>query len=181
MNEGAINMITEPAGSVAPGSEGLLFLPYLTGERTPYANPDARAVFFGLTLRHTKAHLTRAVLEGVCFGLRDSTELMRGLGIDLSDVRISGGGAESALWRQILADVLGVELKGSAAREGAAYGAALLAATGAGAFSSVQEASGSQVQTTGKTTPSPAAADYEKAYEHFRALYPALEPHFKSA
>ena len=115
-----------PAADLPPGSDGLLFLPYLTGERTPHPDPLARGAFVGLTVRHTRAHLTRAVLEGVAFGLRDGFELMREAGLPVPDeVRVSGGGARSPLWRQILADVLDADLVTVNTTEGAAFGAAL--------------------------------------------------------
>jgi len=123
----AYDLLTEAAAKVSPGCEGLLFLPYLTGERTPYPDPNARGVFFGLTLRHDKPYLTRAVLEGVTYGLRDSLELMYALGLSVEQVRASGGGARSPLWRQMLADVFDTEIVTVNVTEGAAYGAALLA------------------------------------------------------
>jgi len=168
-----------PAADVAPGSEGLIFLPYLTGERTPHPDPLARGAFVGLTVRHTLPHMTRALLEGVAFGLRDSFELMRATGLaGISQVRITGGGARSPLWRQILADILGVELATVNTTEGAAYGAALLAATGAGAFATVEEACAAIIQVTGSTTPGPACAAYDEVYSLYRGLYPALCPTF---
>lgn len=168
-----------PAADVAPGSEGLIFLPYLTGERTPHPDPLARGAFVGLTVRHTLPHMTRALLEGVAFGLRDSFELMRATGLaGISQVRITGGGARSTLWCQILADVLGVELATVNTTEGAAYGAALLAATGAGAFATVEEACAATIQVTGSTTPGPACAAYDELYPLYRELYPALCPTF---
>jgi len=170
-----------PAAAVPPGSEGLLYLPYLTGERTPYPDPLARGAFVGLTVRHTQAHMTRAVLEGVAFGLRDSFELMKAVGLaEITQVRASGGGARSPLWRQILADVLGVELVTVNTTEGAAYGAALLAATGAGAFPDVPTACAEVVTVTGRTAPGPASRFYEEMYPLYRALYPALRPTFNA-
>ncbi len=170
-----------PAAAVPPGSEGLLYLPYLTGERTPYPDPLARGAFVGLTVRHTQAHMTRAVLEGVAFGLRDSFELMKAVGLaEITQVRASGGGARSPLWRQILADVLGVELVTVNTTEGAAYGAALLAATGAGVFPDVPAACTAVVTVTGRTEPGPASRFYEEMYPLYRALYPALRPTFNA-
>lgn len=170
-----------PAAAVPPGSEGLLYLPYLTGERTPYPDPLARGAFVGLTVRHTLAHMTRAVLEGVAFGLRDSFELMKAVGLaEITQVRASGGGARSPLWRQILADVLGVELVTVNTTEGAAYGAALLAATGAGVFPDVPAACAAVVTVTGRTEPGPASRFYEEMYPLYRALYPALRPTFNA-
>jgi xylulokinase len=169
-----------PAAAVPPGSEGLLFLPYLTGERTPHPDPLARGAFVGLTVRHGQAHLTRAVLEGVAFGLRDSLVLMRSTGLESIDqVRVSGGGAQSPLWRQILADVLGVALVTVNTSEGAAYGAALLAGVGAGAWPDVDTACRATIRQTGVTDPGEAAlARYDEAYGIYRQLYPALRPAF---
>jgi xylulokinase len=169
-----------PAAQVPPGSEGLLFLPYLTGERTPHADPLARGAFVGLTVRHRQAHLTRAVLEGVAFGLRDSLALIRSAGLQQIDqVRVSGGGAQSPLWRQILADVLGVELVTVNTSEGAAYGAALLAGVGAGLWPDVDTACQATIRQTGTTDPDQAAmASYDQAYGLYRQLYPALRPAF---
>ncbi len=167
------------AAAVPPGSDGLLFLPYLTGERTPHPDPLARGAFVGLTVRHTRAHLTRAVLEGVAFGLRDSFELMRSAGLaDVTQVRVSGGGTRSDLWRQILADVLQAEMVTINTAEGAAYGAALLAAVGTGAFPSVPEACAALIQVTGRTAVGDHAAVYERLYALYRELYPALRPTF---
>ncbi|MCB9432410.1 MAG: xylulokinase [Ardenticatenaceae bacterium] len=169
-----------PAANIPPGSDGLLFLPYLTGERTPHPDPLARGAFVGLTVRHTQAHMTRAVLEGVAFGLRDSFELMKRAGLaNVNQVRASGGGTRSPLWRQILADVLGAELVTVNTTEGAAYGAAILAAVGVGAFASVPEACAQLVRVTGRTGVSPAVAAYEKQYQLYRQLYPALQPLFQ--
>jgi xylulokinase len=168
-----------PAAEVSPGSEGLLYLPYLTGERTPHPDPLARGAFVGLTVRHTQAHLTRAVLEGVAFGLRDSFELMKEAGLaDITQVRVSGGGARSPLWRQILADVLDAELVTVNTTEGAAYGAAILAATGVGVFSDVASACAAIVRLTGRTAPGPAGATYQEMYPLYRDLYPALRASF---
>jgi xylulokinase len=170
-----------PAGDVPPGSEGLLFLPYLTGERTPHPDPLARGAFVGLTVRHTQAHMTRAVLEGVAFGLRDSFELMKSVGLaKIHQVRVSGGGARSPLWRQILADVLDAELVTVNTTEGAAYGAALLAATGAGVFADVAAACAAIIQLTGRAAPGPASAVYEETYPLYRELYPALRSTFNA-
>jgi xylulokinase len=173
--------LLRPAADVPPGSDGLLFLPYLTGERTPHPDPLARGAFVGLTVRHTQAHLTRALLEGVAFGLRDSFELMRAAGLaGIRQVRITGGGARSPLWRQILAAVLDAELVTVNTTEGAAYGAALLAATGAGAFPDVESACAATIRITGSTTPGPASKVYQEVYPLYRALYPALRPSFEA-
>ncbi len=166
-----------PASAIPAGCEGLLFLPYLTGERTPYPDPLARGAFAGLTIRHTQAHLVRAVLEGVAFGLRDSFELMKQAGQkEIRQVRVSGGGARSPLWRQILADVLGAELVTVNTTEGAAYGSALLAGVGAGLWPDVDAACQATVRLTGATVPQPGEqAAYEKYYALYRQLYPALK------
>ena len=170
-----------PAADVSPGSEGLLFLPYLTGERTPHPDPLARGAFVGLTVRHTRPHLTRAVLEGVAFGLRDSFELMKSAGLaEIRQARVSGGGAKSPLWRQIMADVLDSELVIVNTTEGAAYGAALLAATGAGVFPDVASACAATVQVTGRTMPGTARVTYQEIYPTYRELYPALSPTFNA-
>jgi xylulokinase len=171
--------LTAEAATAPAGSEGLVFLPYLTGERTPYADPEARGVFFGLTLRHGRAHLIRAVLESVAYGLRDSLELMRALGVTIEQVRVSGGGARSRLWRQILADVFESEIVVVNATEGAAYGAALLAGVGVGTFASVPEAADRTIRVADRVMPSVDRAIYADYYPVFRALYPALAPHFK--
>jgi xylulokinase len=158
----------------------LLFLPYLTGERTPHPDPLARGAFVGLTVRHTLPHLTRAVLEGVAFGLRDSFELIKTAGqVQVRQVRVSGGGAKSPLWRQILADVFNAELVTVNTTEGAAYGAALLAGVGTGAWKDVPSACQAAIKLTGSTKPQPANLEpYEKQYRLYTQLYPALKPVF---
>lgn len=171
-------LVAEAEG-VPPGSEGLLFLPYLTGERTPHPDPLARGAWVGLTVRHGRPHLTRSVLEGVAFGIKDSFTLIQDAGLGRIDqVRISGGGAKSALWRQIMADVLGVELVTVNTTEGAAFGAALLAAVGVGLFAGVEEACRATIKITGSTGPGAHQAAYQPYYERYRALYPALAAEF---
>ncbi|MFN2135302.1 MAG: xylulokinase [Candidatus Promineifilaceae bacterium] len=173
--------LTGEAGAVSPGSEGLFFLPYLTGERTPYPDPLARGAWVGLTVRHTRPHLTRAVLEGVAFGIKDSFTLIQEAGLGAIDqVRISGGGAKSPLWRQIMADVLGVQLVTVNTTEGAAFGAALLAGVAAGFYDRVEDACRETIKITGSTEPGPAMGQYPPYYEQYRALYPALAPSFKN-
>jgi xylulokinase len=158
------------AAAWPPGCEGLLFAPYLAGERTPHADPDARGAFVGLSLRHNRGALVRAVLEGVAFGLRDSLELLRDLGVQPEVGRVSGGGARSELWRSIVASVLDLPLELTAVTEGAAYGAALLAAGG-----DPRETAARAVQVRGRTNPDPSwVAEYEGVYARFRELYPAL-------
>ena len=169
-----------PASDISPGSEGLFFLPYLTGERTPHPDPLARGAFVGLTVRHSQAHLTRAVLEGVAFGLRDSMELIKKASLsEIQQVRVSGGGARSALWRQILSDVMDIELVTVNTTEGAAFGAALLAGVGIGVWGSVEEACSSVIRIEQPTQPIPSAVKlYEQIYPLFQNLYPALKPSF---
>ncbi len=177
--EDPYDLLTREAALAPAGSEGLLFLPYLTGERTPYPDPQARGAFVGLTVRHGKAHLIRSVLEGVSFGLRDSLELIKSLGVPITQVRASGGGARSPLWRQIQADVFGSELVLVNITEGAAYGAALLAGVGGGLYQSVEEAVKATVKVTDRTAP--VAEDvrrYEELYPVYRHLYPALRDTF---
>jgi xylulokinase len=169
-----------PAASIAAGSEGLLFLPYLTGERTPHPDPLARGAFVGLTVRHTKAHMTRSVIEGVSFGLRDSMELIKGAGLgQITQVRVSGGGARSKLWRQMLSDVMNSELVTVNTTEGAAFGAALLAGVGCGVWKTVEESCAATIKTLESTTPNQGTvAVYEAYYQQYTALYPALKPSF---
>jgi xylulokinase len=158
-----------------PGAGGVTFLPYLAGERTPHADPDARAVFEGLSLTSTRGSLVRAILEGVAYGLRDSLELLRELGVDASAGRASGGGARSRLWLTIVASVLGIPLELTAVEEGSAYGAALLAGVRAGVFADVHEAVAACVRVRETIEPDPAWAEvYADGYDHFRALYPAI-------
>ncbi len=168
------------AGEVPAGSEGLLFLPYLTGERSPHPDPQARGAFVGLGLGHDRRHMTRAVLEGVAFGLRDGLELMLATGMPApAQIRASGGGTASPLWRQILADVLGAEIATVDTTEGAAYGAGLLAAVGAGWFPSVEAATGALVSATPVADPGPDTPRYATAHGVYRELYPALAPTFR--
>ena len=172
--------LVKEAESVPAGSEGLQFLPYLSGERTPHPDPLARGAFIGLTLRHGRAHLTRAVLEGVAFGLKDSFTLIQSAGLgEIIQVRASGGGTRGALWRQILASVLEAELVTVNTTEGAAYGAALLAGVGAGAWPDVLTACHTCVKVAGATRPDASEVEaYRKAYPLYRELYPALQPSF---
>ena len=171
--------LVEAAGEVPAGSDGLLFLPYLTGERSAHPDPLARGAFVGLTVRHDRRHLTRAVLEGVAFGLRDGLDLMTAAGMPApNEIRVSGGGTASALWRQILADVLDAEIATVNTTEGAAFGAALLAAVGAGWFASVPEATKAVVAATPSASPGRDRDVLGEVHERYRALYPALAPTF---
>jgi xylulokinase len=168
------------AEPVPAGSEGLQFLPYLSGERTPHPDPLARGAWVGLTLRHGRGHLTRALLEGVAFGLKDSFTLIQNAGLgQIRQVRASGGGTKGALWRQILASVLEAELVTVNTTEGAAYGAALLAGVGASAWTDVPAACAAAVKITDSTRPDPTQVEaYRKAYPLYQELYPALKPSF---
>ena len=159
------------AGRWEAGVEGLLFAPYLAGERTPYPDPDARGAFTGLSLRHDRGAMWRAMLEGVAYGLRDSLELLRELGTAPTVGRVSGGGARSELWVRIVASVLGLPLERTEVEEGAAFGAALLAGVRSGVFADAGEAVARCVRTCATVEPE---WDYDEGYTRFRALYPAL-------
>ncbi len=174
--DGSYDELLKLAAAWPAGTEGLLFQPYLAGERTPHADPHARGAFVGLSLRHDRGALVRAVLEGVAYGLRDSLELLRSLGVEANVARVSGGGARSELWLRIVASVLGVPLERTAAsEEGAAFGAALLAGVTAGVFADVEEAVAACVRVTGRVEPDPEwTAAYERGYQRFRLLYPQL-------
>jgi len=161
----------------SPTVEGLTFLPYLAGERTPHADPAARGAFTGLSLRHDRGALVRAVMEGVAYGLRDSLELLRELGVDATAGRVSGGGTRSELWVRILASVLGLPLERMVVEEGSAYGAALLAGVEVGAFADVHEAVARCVHVRDVLDVDPSWREaYEAGYQRFRSLYPALRP-----
>jgi len=169
-------LVAEAEGWAA-GAEGLTFLPYLAGERTPHADPDARGSFSGLSLRHERGALVRAVLEGVAYGLRDSLDLLRELGVAPERARVSGGGARSELWLRIIASILELPLERPVVEEGAAYGAALLGGVAGGMWPDVQAAVAACVQVRGEVEPDPAwIGAYADGRERFRALYPALRP-----
>lgn len=168
------DVLVEEAQAAPPGCEGLVFLPYLAGERTPHKDPRARGAFMGLTLRHTRSHMARAVLEGVTFGLLDSVRLMRDLEVDITEIRASGGGARSRFWRQLMADVFGAEVLTLNVTQGAAFGAALLAGVGAGVFLDVPDAVNRTVRECDRLLPGSGADAYARPYEIYRALYPAL-------
>jgi xylulokinase len=172
--------IVADAAHVSAGSEGLIFLPYLTGERTPHPDPLARGAWIGLTVRHDQSHLTRSILEGVAFGIKDMFCLMKEVGLGSVDqVRVSGGGAKSALWRQILADVLETELVTVNTTEGAAYGAALLAGVAARIWPDVDAACTQTISVRDSVIPSAAAVEiYRRVYDQYRSLYPTLRATF---
>ncbi len=173
----AYSTLAKEAEHVPAGSDGLLFLPYLQGERTPHLDAYARGGWIGLTASHNRRHLVRSVLEGVAFSLKDCFAIIQEQGLTLEQVRATGGGAKSPLWRQIIADVLGVELVTTNAQEGPAFGAALLAGVASGIYSSVQQACDATVRIVDRTEPQQATAPvYTHMYEQYRALYPALKP-----
>ena len=173
----AYEALAREAESVPPGCEGLIFLPYLQGERTPHLDAYARGGWIGLTASHDRRHLIRSVMEGVAFSLKDCLAIIREQGLRLDQVRATGGGAKSPLWRQIIADVLGIELVVTNATEGPAFGAALLAGVACGVYKTVQAASDQTIRILARTTPQPETAQaYALAYETYRALYPALKP-----
>ena len=171
---GDFDELVGAASDVPPGSEGLVFLPYLSGERTPHLDPKARGAFFGLTARHGVAHMTRAVMEGVIFSLRDSLEIMRDLDVPIEDVRATGGGARSDLWRRLQADIYGTPIRRTVADEGPAYGAALLAGVASGPYADIEEATSVVKLREEITEPdSERSKVYEDYYEVYRSLYPA--------
>jgi xylulokinase len=172
----AFERVVAEATAVEPGAGGVLFLPYLTGERTPHADPDVRGAFVGLAANHGRGNLVRAVLEGVAYGLRDSLEVLGELGQKPASARVSGGAARSALWLKIVASVLGIPLERLAVEEGAAFGAALLAGVAGGEFATVADATEAAVRVRETVEPDPAwARIYAEGYERYRALYPAVK------
>jgi len=165
------------ADNVEPGSEGVIYLPYLMGERTPHLDPYARGVFFGLSAKHTKAHMLRAVMEGVAFSLKDCMEIIKEMGIDATEVRASGGGGKSPLWRQMQADVFGVDVNTTNSSEGGALGVAILAGVGTGVYSSVTQACEAVIAT--KETQKANVGIYNKNYNKYKKLYISLKDNFK--
>lgn len=172
--------LVNEAAKISSGADGAIWLPYLMGERTPYLDAAARAAFVGLTASHTKAHLTRAVLEGVAFSLRDSFEIFKETGAEISSIRLGGGGAKSALWRQIQADVYAKEVETIEADEGAAFGAAILAGVGARWWNSVDEACEKTIRVAEKIAPNIESVEkLNRNYEAYKLLYAALRPAMK--
>ncbi|MCD8153719.1 MAG: xylulokinase [Clostridiales bacterium] len=162
-----------------PGENQVYFLPYLMGERSPHNNPDARGVFFGMSMDTTRADMTQAVLEGVAFGLRDSLEVARSLGLQIPRTKICGGGAKSPLWRTIIANVMNLQVDVPENEEGPALGGAMLAAVGCGAYPDVKTAAGKIVRVKETITPDPVLVEkYEQKYSRFRTLYPAMKSLF---
>jgi xylulokinase len=167
--------LTEEAERAPAGANGLLWTPYLMGERTPHLDPYARAALVGLTATHTRAHVVRALLEGVAFSLRDTFEIFREMKVPVEEIRLGGGGARSKLWRQIQADIYGREVATVVAEEGAAYGAALLAGVGAGSWPSVDAACDAVVRIANRVAPNLESSTLlDKQYARFKAIYPAL-------
>jgi xylulokinase len=174
--EDPYDILMREAATAPTGSEGLIFAPYLQGERTPHLDPEARGVLFGLTARHERRHVVRSILEGVAYSLRDSFEIIKEQGISITQVRATGGGARSPLWRQIQSDIFGSELVTVNTTEGPAFGAALLAAVGVGIYSTVEEACDVTVKVTHHISPIPAHVErYNRYYPIYRALYPSLK------
>ncbi|ADV60948.1 xylulokinase [Isosphaera pallida ATCC 43644] len=169
-------LLTREAALAPPGCEGLVFLPYLTGERTPHFDPDARGGWIGLTVRHDRTHLIRAILEGVTFAMRDSLELIRAMGTEIREIRVSGGGAKSDLWRSIQANVYGCDVAIPNSTEGPAFGVALLAQVGAArSFNTIEEACDATIKTVDSTAVDPKVRKvYDQVYAVYRDLYPAL-------
>lgn len=169
----------EQAGITKLGENQVFYLPYLMGERSPHNDPDARAAFIGMSMDTTREDMTLAVLEGVAFGLRDSLEVARSIGVDPDRTKICGGGAKSPLWRKIIANVMNMKVDIIESEEGPGYGAAILAAVGCGVFPSVEEAAKQLVKVVATEEPEPElAAKYEERYQKFRKFYPALKGMF---
>ena len=169
-------LITAQASQAPAGSEGLYFLPYLTGERTPHADPHARGAWIGLSLRHGRPHLVRSVMEGATYAMRDCLEIIRDMNIPVREIRLSGGGARSKFWREMQADIYGQKVVTINAEEGPAYGVALLAATGTGAYKNIEEACGASIRVV---TSTPARAGnrrlYDRLYPQYGQLYQSLK------
>jgi xylulokinase len=173
------DLLNAEAEKVAAGSEGLFFLPYLAGERTPHADPLARGSFVGLTLTHGRGHLARSVMEGVTYALRDSLAIIREMGVPVNQIRVSGGGSKSPLWRQIQADVFGQDVVTINAEQGPAYGVALLAAVGCGAYKNVEEACGATIRVVSRTAcEKNAAKAYDRGFPVYQGLYRSLKNDF---
>lgn len=176
-NGASYDELTNEAAKIPSGSDGAVWLPYLMGERTPHLDPNARAAFVGLTASHTRAHLARAVMEGVAFSLREAIDIFRELGAPINEIRLGGGGARSELWRQIQADVYGQTVSTIAADEGAAFGAAILAGVGVGAWNSVDDACAATIKIDREIKPNPDSSEtLEKNYKAYKMLHAALKP-----
>ena len=175
------SVLNEEAAAVQPGCEGLTFLPYLAGERTPHADPDARGCFVGLTLKHGRGHVARSIMEGVTYAMRDSLEIIKSMGVPVNQIRVSGGGAKSQLWRQLQADIFGQNVVRINAEQGPAYGVALLAAVGAGAYKNIEEACSATIKLKDKTTKKQKAKSvYDQRFPLYQKLYHSLKEDFKT-
>jgi xylulokinase len=173
-------VINAEAATVTAGSEGLYFLPYLAGERTPHADPNARGCFIGLTNKHSRGHMARSVMEGVAFSLRESLSILGSMNVPVKEIRVSGGGAKSDLWKQILADVFGQKACTINAEQGPAYGVALLAAVGDGAYKNIEEACKATISVVDRVPPQKAAQKtYDSAFPVYQGLYQSLKESFK--
>jgi xylulokinase len=173
-------VLIQEAAAVPPGAEGLFFLPYLAGERTPHADPDARGCFIGLTLKHGRGHLVRAIMEGVAYAMRDSLSIIQELGVPVNETRVSGGGSRIPLWRQIQADVFNQTACTINAEQGPAYGVALLAAVGAGAYQNIEEACGATIKVVQSLPANKSACKvYDGGFPIYQDLYRSLKNDFK--
>lgn len=174
------DILTQEAGEIPAGAQGLFFLPYLSGERTPHADPNARGSFIGLTLSHRRGHLVRALMEGVTFSLRESLAIFQNTNVPVNEIRASGGGSKSSFWRQMQADVFGQKVCTVNSAEGPAYGVALLAAVGGGSYRSVEEACEAVISIVDTTVPRTSETEYyNRAFPVYRNLYTALKEKFK--
>lgn len=170
---------TREAAGIPAGSENLFFLPYLMGERTPHNDSFAKGTFIGLTPTHTRGHMTRSVIEGVSYALNDTLSLLKDMELPIESIRVSGGGAKSDLWKQILADILGCDIITINSTEGPALGAAILAMVGSGEYRSVEEACSSIIRETHRTTPGPMKETYRGLYSKFTQLYPLIKDAYR--
>jgi xylulokinase len=177
----AFEVLNAEARDIPAGCEGLFFLPYLAGERTPHADPDARGCFIGLTLKHTRGHMVRAIMEGVAYAMRDSLSIIQEMGVPVKQIRASGGGSKSPLWRQIQADAFGQKVVTINAEQGPAYGVALLAAVGAGAFKNIEEACAATIKVVSDTPlDRHAKKSYDAGFPIYQNLYRSLRNDFKA-
>jgi xylulokinase len=175
------SVLNREAEAIPAGSEGLNFLPYLAGERTPHADPDARGSFVGITLKHERGHVARSIMEGVTYAMRDSLEIIKGMGVPVKQIRVSGGGAKSRLWRQLQADIFGQNVVTINAEQGPAFGVALLAAVGAGAYRNIEEACAATIKVKDKTTKnSKNKLAYDQRFPLYQQLYQSLKNDFKT-
>jgi len=174
------DIILRNCSNISAGSDGLIFLPYLTGERTPHSDPYARGVFFGLSLLHTKDHIARSILEGVTYGMKDSLEIIKEMNVPVNQIRLSGGGAKSLLWRQIQSDIYNRTVVTVNITEGAAYGAALLATVRTGIYGSVEQACKNTIKVTSSLNPDIKNVPvYEKYYRIYQSLYKSLKDEYR--